>query len=137
MVIIHGEDRSEYCKVPKKFKERHFFKTRNQLYRMRPEGMARMKIDYFGERRTDEVITYAENEIRPYQMKGNIEYTMDKFFMDLDAHKQMTGGTWFGKKAKAWFSGNNGKDLKEFITNPTAWMILIAVIIIVPTFLHF
>lgn len=135
MVIIQGEDRAEYCKVAKKHKEKHFFRTRNQLYRVRPEGLARMRIDYFGDIRTDEVICYAENEIIPYQIKGEITYTMDKFFMDLDAHKQMTGGTWFGK-AQKWFSGGTGKDLKKFISNPTYIMIAIAVIIILPTFIH-
>ena len=132
MVIIHGEDRSEYCKVAKKHKEKHFFETRNQLYRVRPEGLARCKIDYFGEKRTDEVIVYPENEIIPYQVKGGLEYKMDKFLMDLDNHKNMTGGSWFDK-ARTWFSGGSGKDLKEFIFNPTAWMILLAVIIILPT----
>lgn len=134
MIVIMGEDRAEYCKVAKKHKEKHFFKTRNQLYRMRPEGLARCKIDYFGTVKSDEIIVYAENEIIPYQIKGEIQYTMDKFFMDLDAHKQMTGGTWF-KKASHWFSGGTGKDLKQYITNPTFWMILLAAIIIVPTFL--
>ena len=135
MVVIMGEDRAEYCKVAKKFKERHFFKTRNQLYRVRPEGLARCRIDYFGKVTSDEIIVYAENEIIPYQVKGEIMYTMDKFYMDLDAHKQMTGGSWF-KKANHWFSGGAGKDLKQYITNPTVWMVILAIIFIAPSFIH-
>lgn len=136
MVIIQGEDRAEYCNVKAKLQERHFFKTRNQLYRVRPEGLARMRIDYFGEKSTDEVIVYSENEIIPYQPKGEVMYTMDKFFMDLDAHKQMTGGTWFGK-TKTWFSGGSGKDLMKYIKDPTTWMVLLAIILVAPAFIHF
>ena len=135
MVIIMGEDRAEYCKVKKKHKEKHFFKTRNQLYRVRPEGLARCRIDYFGTVETDEIIVYSENEIIPYQPKGEVQYTMDKMYMDLDAHKQMTGGSWFGKRTKQWFSGQQGKDLMKYVKDPSVWGILLAIIVAGPIIL--
>ena len=129
MVIIHGEDRSEYCSVKKKFKEKHFFETRLQTYRMMPEGMSRMLIDYFGEKSSDEVIVYAENEIWPYIMKGNIDYSKESFMMEIDMHKGMTKGGWFGAKAKLWFKGGAGGDLKKYIRDPSTWGIILAIII--------
>lgn len=132
MVIIMGRDRAEYCNVKKKYKEKHFFRTREQLYRVRPEGLSRMRINYFGKvKGSDEVVVYRENEIIPYQNPCNINYSMDNFMRDIDRHKIMAQKNWFGKK-NSWFSGQGKSDLKKFIFDPTFLGILLCVIIVGP-----
>lgn len=130
MVIIMGEDRAEFCVVPKKNKEKHFIKIRkSQLYKVYPNGLCRCKIDYFGEEvKSDEVIVYAENETIPYIIKIGVRYGMEAMLQNIDAHKRMTNGTWF--KKKPWFTPGNG--LWDLLKSPAVWMILITAIVCGP-----
>lgn len=132
MVIIMGEDRSEFCTVPKKNKEKHFIKIRrSQLYKVYPNGLSRCKIDYFGEKvMTDEIIVYAENETVPYIIKMGVRYGMEPLLQNIDEHKEMTAGTWF--KKKPWFSSSTGNGLWELIKSPAVWMVLITAIVCGP-----
>lgn len=135
-VIIMGEDRAEFCTVAKKNKEKHFIKIRNsQLYKVYPNGLCRMKIDWFGEEvRTDEVIVYAENETIPYIVKIGVRYGMESMLMAIDEHKSMTDGTWFRKKP--WFDPNSGKFLWNLIKNPAFWMVAIGLVLTGPMILR-
>lgn len=132
MVIIMGEDRSEFCVVPKKNKEKHFIKIRkSQLYKVYPNGLARCKIDYFGEKITsDEIIVYAENETVPYIIKMGVKYGMETILQNIDAHKEMSGGSWF--KKKPWFTPGSGSFLWSLVKNPAFWMVFIAGIFCAP-----
>lgn len=136
MVIIMGEDRAEYCNVPKKNKEKHFLKIRNsQLYKVYPNGLSRCQIDYFGEEtKTDEIIVYAENETVPYIRKEGVKYGMEEMFMSIDRHKRMTGGSWF--KKKPWFTNGDSAFLMKLIGNPTTWIVLIGLIVTGPMLLQ-
>lgn len=127
-VIIMGEDRAEFCTVAKKNKEKHFIKIRNsQLYKVYPNGLCRMKIDWFGEEiRSDEVIVYAENETIPYIVKIGVRYGMEPMLMAIDEHKRMTNGGWF--KKKPWFDPGSGMFVWKLIKNPAFWMVLLGVI---------
>ena len=131
-VVIMGEDRAEFCVVPKKNKEKHFIKIRkSQLYKVYPNGLARCKIDYFGERTlTDEIIVYAENETVPYIIKMGVKYGMEPLLQNIDGHKQMTNGAWFRKKP--WFSPGSGNILWELIKNPAVWLVVIGAIFCAP-----
>lgn len=130
MVIIMGEDRAEFCVVPKKNKEKHFIKIRkSQLYKVYPNGLCRCKIDYFGEEvKTDEVIVYAENETVPYIVKIGVRYGMEAILQNIDAHKRMTNGTWF--KKKPWFTPGGG--LWDLIKSPAVWLVVIGAIVCGP-----
>lgn len=127
-VIIMGEDRAEFCTVKKKNKEKHFIKIRNsQLYKVYPNGLCRMKIDYFGEEiLSDEVIVYAENETIPYIVKIGVRYGMEPLLMAIDEHKRMTNGSWFRKKP--WFSPGSGNFLWSLLKNPAFWIIAIGLV---------
>lgn len=132
MVVIMGEDRAEFCVVPKKNKEKHFIKIRrSQLYKVYPNGLSRCKIDYFGERTmTDEIIVYAENETVPYIVKIGVRYGMETLLQNIDAHKQMTNGAWFRKKP--WFSPGGAGFIFDLLKNPAFWMILIGGFFCIP-----
>lgn len=129
MVMIFGEDRAEYCSVQRKMKEKHFFETRNQSYMVMPNGLARVKIDNWGEDVTSaEIITYAEGETIPYIVKGGIEYNVDNILMTVDQHKLMASN-WFGKKKITFL--NSGGSL-EFLKSPKSWLFIIMGIVLAP-----
>lgn len=90
-VIIFGKNRVEVCKVPPKQYERHFYLTRDQLYKCYPDGLTRMRRTKYGHAAGDEeVICYKENAIVPYNIQKQ-EYTMDKILSEIDEHKLMIG----------------------------------------------
>ena len=107
MVIITGENRVEICIPNRKQEGLHFFKTRNQLYKIFPDGLRRIRIfDYGGkEIESQEGIIFAENCIRPYD-EMNIDYSMDRLLSDVDRHKMMRNvrGLGFGKDKAIWFA---------------------------------
>lgn len=129
-VIIIGQNRAEFCKVKKNDKEKHFFMTRKQLYRVYPDGLTRMMVTRYGEQEeSDEVIVYKENEIIPYHTHG-LDYTSNRFVFQIDEHKLLTSGSWFDR-AKPWFTS----------TGPEIWKLLtsgggIAVIVLIFAFLN-
>lgn len=90
MVIIIGENRVEYCKVKKQDEHLHFFQSRNQLYKLYPNGLTRTRIfDYDGlEVANEEAIIFYENETHPYDTH-DIDYSMDRLLSDVDRHKMM------------------------------------------------
>ena len=133
MVMIFGEDRAEFCSVKRKMKDKHFFETRHQMYRVYPQGLARCRIDNWGEEiTTAEVITYAENEIIPYIIKGEVDYSANSFVMDIDEHKLMAKD-WFGKP-KISFMNNGSMDL-GFLKKPSTWLYIIMGLILAPILL--
>lgn len=91
-VIIFGKNRVEVCKVPPKQYERHFYLTRDQLYKCYPDGLTRMRRTKYGHAAGDEeIICYKENAIVPYNIQKQ-EYSMDKILSEIDEHKLMTVG---------------------------------------------
>lgn len=96
MVMIIGQNRAELAKVPRKDQDKHFFKTKGQLYKVYPDGLSRMRIyDADGvETESEEVIVYAENEVVPYHPR-NVAYDIDTLLSDIDKHKMMAPRTIF------------------------------------------
>ena len=134
MVIIHGVDRSEYCLVKKKYQGKHFFETKEQLYTLMPEGMCRIKIDRFGDITSDECLVFPENYNVPYDIKGNVNYSADAIMAEIDLHKGLKRRSWW-TKARTWFSGGQGGDLKGLIKDPTVIGIILAIILVGPAIL--
>lgn len=90
-VIICGNNRIEPCKVPSKQYERHFYLTRDQLYKIYPDGLTRMTVTKYGHKANDdEVIFYKENAIVPH-LERNQSYEMAKILSEIDEHKLMKG----------------------------------------------
>lgn len=108
MVIITGENRIEICIPNKRQVGLHFFKTRNQLYRIFPNAMSRVRIfDYDGlEVASEEGIIFRENDVIPYDTMG-LDYSMDRLLSDVDRHKMMRSHGILGKQ-KIWFSSALG-----------------------------
>lgn len=108
MVIITGENRIEICIPNKRQIGLHFFKTRNQLYRIFPNAMSRVRIfDYDGlEVASEEGIIFRENDVVPYDTMG-LDYSMDRLLSDVDRHKMMRSHGILGKQ-KIWFSSALG-----------------------------
>ena len=118
MVIIVGDNRVEYCTLTRKQEGLHFFKTRNQLYKVFPDGLKRLRIfDYDGlEIKNDEVIIFRENDTHPYD-ECDLDYSMDRLLGDVDRHKMMHADGWIRKNRKIWFA-NAGKSIYQKIGLP-------------------
>ena len=108
MVIITGENRVEICVPNKRQVGLHFFKTRNQLYRIYPNAMSRVRIfDYDGlEVASESGIIFRENDVIPYDTMG-LDYSMDRLLSDVDRHKMMRSHGILSKP-KIWFSSTLG-----------------------------
>lgn len=127
MVIITGENRVEICVPNKRQEGLHFFKTRNQLYRIYPNALSRVRIfDYDGlEVGSEEGIIYRENDIVPYDTM-DLDYSMDRLLADVDRHKIMREGGWKKAPKKVWFSSKNMSGIGSFLLNKVGitWLIV-------------
>lgn len=88
--LIIGENRAEFCRPKKKdIDVKHFFVTRNQMYKGYPEQFAQCVHTFHGHFVEDtEMIVYAENGIRPHVEMG-IPTNMDKLLADIDEHRSV------------------------------------------------
>ncbi|MBR5015068.1 MAG: hypothetical protein IKY16_10785 [Bacteroidales bacterium] len=95
MGIIVGENRVEFIQVKKRDLKKHFFVTRDQLYKFYPNCMKKMRLeDDLGLIRTESVMIYPENGIRPYGWAEPEDPSDDPFDFDtilgnIDEHKRM------------------------------------------------
>lgn len=91
MGIVVGTNRLEYCKIKKRDVVRHFFTTRNQLYKFYPDGLIPMEIYHDGAYiETQSVTMFEENGTRPYHTKYAEQYDKDVILMNIDEHKLMS-----------------------------------------------
>lgn len=87
-VLIVGPDRAEFCRPKSKEVDvKHFFASRNQLYRLYPGQIQRCRYTFRGHSMgTFEMVVYPENGIRCANARG--EYvTVDKLLADIDEQK--------------------------------------------------
>lgn len=94
IILIVGSNRAEFCKPkPKDVDTKHFFVTRNQLYKVYPDMYTRVRRYYCDVSvSTDEMIIYPENGIRPDIQRGAIT-DFDKLMADIDEHKMLNGSS--------------------------------------------
>lgn len=109
MVIIIGCNRAEMCKVRTVDLDRHFYQSRNQLYKVYPDGLSRIRIVEAGKKEVDdEVVVFAENCRYPYHARG-LDYSLDTILREIDQHKLMQPHgllakykIWFGRVGSVW-----------------------------------
>lgn len=103
MGIIVGVNRVEYISVKKKDLKKHFFVTRDQLYKFYPNLLKKMFLeDKIGVVRSESVIIYPELSIRPFGWEEPPEGIKDPFDFDtilanLDDHKRLRSGGPFSR----------------------------------------
>lgn len=113
MVIIIGKNRAEYCRVKKKDLDKHFFVTRNQLYKVYPDALTPAELYHNGAWITSEsVIVFEENGVRPYHCRYPKDYDMDPVLSTIDEHKLMMPK----KEGIRSFFRNRGKTSFNFHT---------------------
>lgn len=105
IILIVGRDRAEFCYPrPKDVDVKHFFVTRNQMYKVYPDMYVRCRRRFCGvEVGTDEMVIYPENGIRPHIQHGS-QTNFDKLMCDIDEHKMSNTQTGFMKKPYAFMS---------------------------------
>lgn len=111
-VIIIGANGHEYAKIKPKNKKKRYFETKNQLYRVYPEGFSRMKIEHIdGSVEYAECIIYDENCIAPYHIPSDtMDYSADAFEEDIWLDKQQSAA--YQKKHLSW--QNVGSFLQQY-----------------------
>lgn len=114
IILIIGTNRAEFCRPKKKdIDVKHFFVTRNQLYKVYPDMYVRCRRYYCDvDVGTDEFVVYPENGIRPHVQMGS--YTnFDKLMMDIDEHKMGTHG--INKKPFGLLNSKTVSHLKDML----------------------
>lgn len=114
IILILGKNRAEFCRPKKKDVDvKHFFVTRNQLYKVYPDMYIKCRWIWCNvEVGTDEFVVYPENGIRPHIQAG--AYTnFDKLMMDIDEHKMTNTG--FSKKPFGIMNSKTRSMLKDLL----------------------
>lgn len=114
IILLIGRNRAEFCKPkPKDVDIKHFFVTRNQLYKVYPDMYVRCRYYFCGhEMGTDEMIIYPENGIRPHIQNGSFT-NFDKLMCDIDEHKMAKYG--IAKKPYGFMSSGTKKSLMNLL----------------------
>lgn len=104
---IKGCDYVYLWNVKKNKQNKIFFRIKNQMYKVYPSELRRMRVKKYGEDwGTDAVIIFNEESLQPYHPR-DMSYSQDDTLMDIDArkftYKSKVKGSIFSK-----FSGVNG-----------------------------
>lgn len=84
---IKGTDYIYLWNVKKNKQNKIFFRIKNQMYKVYPSELRRMRIKKYGEDAgTDAVIIFKEESIQPYH-PVDMSYNQDDTLMDIDARK--------------------------------------------------
>lgn len=84
---IKGCDYVYLWNVKKNKQNKIFFRIKNQMYKVYPSELRRMRIKKYGENAgTDAVIIFPEEGLQPYH-PVDMSYDQDDTLMDLDARK--------------------------------------------------
>lgn len=84
---IKGCDYVYLWNVRKNKQNKIFFRIKNQMYKVYPSELRRMRIKKYGENAgTDAVIIFAEESLQPYH-PVDMSYNQDDTLMDIDARK--------------------------------------------------
>lgn len=123
MGLIVGKNRFEFCKIKKKDVVKHFFTTREQLYKIYPDGLIPMDIYHDGAYvETQSVTMFEENGLCPYHTMYPEQYDKDVILVNIDEHKLMSG-----KKSKFLTVSSflNGKEFKTALPWVVVGIVLI------------
>ena len=107
---IKGVDYIYLWNVKKNKQNKIFFRIKNQMYKVYPSELRRMRIKKYGEDfGTDAVIIFKEESIQPYH-PIDMSYNQDDTLMDIDARKftyknKLKGSIFskFGNIGGAWW----------------------------------
>lgn len=111
-VIIIGSNGHEYARIKPKNKKKRYFETKNQLYRVYPEGFTRMRVTHIdGSIEYAECVIYDENCIVPYCIPSKtMDYSSEAFMEDIWLDKQQAND--YLKKRLSW--QNVGSFLQQY-----------------------
>lgn len=112
IVIIVGNNRVEYCKIKASDQQKKLFASRQQLYKVVPEGLVRMrryKADG-SEIESEEVTIYREGASAPFDTLPGVSYYQEDVLPEIEMIKGSMSPSSLRKNAllmKAKAIGNN------------------------------
>ena len=112
IIIIVGQNRVEYSNIRKSDQEKKLFATRQQLYKVVPEGLVRMRRrDENGvELESEEVIIYPEGSDVPYDTINNVSYYQEDVLPEIDMIRGALGHGLFINKTKLLMKAKSAMD---------------------------
>lgn len=112
IIIIVGQNRVEYCNIRKSDQEKKLFASRQQLYKVVPEGLVRMRRrDENGvELESEEVIIYREGSAVPYDTIRDVSYYQEDVLPEIDMIRGALGHGLFNNKAKLLMKAKSAMD---------------------------
>lgn len=112
MIIIKGNNRVEFCKIKTRDQNKRLFATRNQLYRVSPRAMIRMRqFDEKGhEDDSEEVQIFEEEASAPFDTPVGVSYYQEDVLPEIDMIRS-TSRTVLGTKSALMRAMSTGRDL--------------------------
>lgn len=112
IIIIVGQNRVEYCNIRKSDQEKKLFASRQQLYKVVPEGLVRMRRrdENGNEQESEEVIIYPEGSGVPYDTINNVSYYQEDVLPEIDMIRGALGHGLFNSKTKLLMKAKSAMD---------------------------
>lgn len=101
IVIIVGNNRVEYCKIKTSDQQKKLFVSRQQLYKVVPEGLVRMRRhkEDGSEIESEEVMIYREGSSAPYDTMPGVTFYQEDVLPEIDMIKGSIGPSSLRKNA--------------------------------------
>ena len=127
IVIIVGNNRVEYCKIKASDQQKKLFVSRQQLYKVVPEGLIRMRRrkEDGSEIESEEVIIYPEGASAPYDILPGVSYYQDDVLPEIDMIKGSVGPSALRKNALLM----KAKAISDNLLIPYGGLIIVGIVI--------
>lgn len=123
-VYIIGRTSARIGHINKSERDKYFFASRKQLYKVYPEGLTRLYRERYGKViPPEEIIVYPENGTIP-ERTNNIDYSADKVLSEIDGAALAAQGNGLTKKNPI------GKILRDKNLGNNLMWVAIAVVLI-------
>lgn len=127
IVIIVGNNHVDYCKIRVSDQQKKLFVLRQQLYKVVPEGLIRMRRyrEDGSEIESEEVTIYPEGGSAPYDTLPGVSYYQDDVLPEIDMIKGSVGPSALRKNALLM----KAKAISDNLLIPYGGLIIVGIVI--------
>lgn len=127
IVIIVGNNHVDYCKIKTSDQQKKLFVLRQQLYKVVPEGLIRMRRrkEDGSEIESEEVIIYPEGASAPYDTLPGVSYYQDDVLPEIDMIKGSVGPNALRKNSLLM----KAKAISDNLLIPYGGLIIVGIVI--------
>lgn len=128
IVIIVGNNRVEYCKIKASDQQKKLFASRQQLYKVVPEGLVRMRRHNMTggyEMASEEVMIYREGASAPYDTLPGVSFYQEDVLPEIDMIKGSVSPSALRKNALLM----KAKAISDNLLLPYGGLIIVGIVI--------